>query len=289
MTAGSVAPLKRLQLLTLLLILGATSFLAYDRWRRWKSGDFATREDLRALERGLEEEDALVKEQARKLDQAGAFENGVVERVRELERVGGGLADRLRAAEKRAGAIRILRPPHAFVVQLRRSSKGGLLGRVSDVTSHKKDPFADAAGREDAWMPDQGVALGGPDAALPIDLNLAVFDGGPYADAILFVTAIVRANNDAGEQASRPNRLWLACDDPARGRQTCELAGPFFLAAKRSEEDSVAKSTGNTAIFEVTPRSRLSVGIDAEAQRLTADGRLDVYVKVGPLLVVRDE
>jgi hypothetical protein len=277
MSDEPLARLRGLQVATIVLVLASAGFLGWDRWKRRATAPPA---DLAAT---LEAHERKIAALEQRLAEAAQDEHAAAGRADELARA-------IEALRKAAGPVRVVPIDRRFVVQFRRERRGGFGARRFELPSSAKDAFTEAAALLAAAPVPELAPLAGADATVPLEkLDLGAEAGGPFGEGLLFVSAIVRANNDAGELAARPNRLWLQCAD--RGEPAIfDLAGPFFLAAKRTEEDSLGKSTANLAVFRAGPRARLALGIDAEAQRLTADGQLDVAVRVGPLLVVtRDE
>jgi hypothetical protein len=289
MSLEGISQLRRLQVVTIALILAAIGFLGWDWMRRQRAAapeNGAARAAIMALEGRV---DGLERGLAEARARLVAIEDAARAQAERADGIGTRLLEEVERARRASAAIRVVPADRRLVVQYRRGRQTGFGARVLEVRPEAKDAFVEAAGLAAAGGAPELQALSGPEALLPLEgLDLARLAGGPFGEGLLFVSATIRANNDAGELASRPNRLWLACSDRGR-QQTFDLAGPFFLAAKRTEEDSLAKSIANTAVLRAGPGARLSLGIDADAQRLTADGVLDVYVRIGPLLILSAE
>jgi hypothetical protein len=103
---------------------------------------------------------------------------------------------------------------------------------------------------------------------------------------LLVVQALVRTDNGIHEKEAHPHKLSLACVDRAGNEQSLELAGDFFLAASQPE-DLLLKTAANTGTFAVGDGSRLDLVVDVPTLRsyLTEAGLLEVVFRLGPLVV----
>lgn len=274
----AVAGLKRLQIVTLLLVLGGTGALLYDRLGRPKPSPGL---DEPAVEAKVRE--AL--EQARKAWAAEAQRGGAsAEEVAALRRELAGAQRQIEEVAKRpapaaaAPGLRVLPYEKRLVCRIR-ASNGGLQVKVIPDLPADAWPFSDNA--EPAGGGDWKPLAAGADAAIEL---------GALADlraGALPVTAIVRASRGTSELAGRLQRLFLACSSPDGPEQLRPLAGPFFEVKATSGEAGL-KAAATSCVFAVKEGARLRLVLDAGALAGKLEKPLDIFIQAGPLLGVGD-
>lgn len=106
------------------------------------------------------------------------------------------------------------------------------------------------------------------------------------AHGLLLVEALVRTDNGIREDGARPQRLLLACAEPTLGEQSAELAGSYFHVEGALPTDALLKTAASPCAFVVTESSRLEIIVDGAvlAQDLRTGGRLDILLRLGPLV-----
>jgi hypothetical protein len=271
--------IRRLQALTLALVLAAIAVLAGERLLRKPAAPPKPAEvDPAALRDAVE---VAVKETLK-----GRADPG--EALRALEAI----KTRLEGVEKKANeaataaaqpsAVRLVRLEHRWLARIVPRA-GSLRWKLLPLAGPEAGPYptADETGSEDGW---KALVANGKTARIELPPDHA-----DLVPGVLFVGAIVRTDRDAGEAMGAPNRLWLSCATGEES-QLWDLAGQFFPMTKGTRtDDALLRSSSTTAAFVVGPGSKLELRLDADAlARSLAIGALDVYVRAGPLVAIAE-
>ncbi len=290
MARDALAGLKRLQVATIGLTLVAAGALAGE-WLLRKPAPPAPAAPLDRAAFDAAVGDALA---TRGPDPAATELRGRLERLeKELQAIAARPPAPAPAAPVQPGSlVKVLREERRYVVRVRQTREGaGTIEWAAAPVAPGADPFQPAEGDRGAAAAYRTIPAGERAARLPLPEPPAADPG------LLFVGAIVRADKDATEETGRLVHLRLECTAGGGGSegdlgpaQVWDLAGAFFPVPARGvrSDDAAYKSAANTAVFAVQPGSRLALLVDADALARRLVGPLEIAVRAGPLVSVRE-
>jgi hypothetical protein len=265
-----------LQTFTLVVTMGACGLIVFDRVSRARAPAAAAGVDPQAfaeLKARVEGEDAARRKLQDLLDAVDAAEKTDRGSSQSTEAFARMAIDRLTG---RVAAMKIVPLDRRWIVRVR-SIGGAMEARVVRLPDGVREISAEA---ERLLKAAPQIELRGGDATVPLDdgdlVRQAVGDG----EALLFLSATVRANNDVYERQNRHARLFVGLD----AAPVLDLEAPFFPDARHDATETVLKSASVTTLVRVTAGAKMALGIDADALAMTADGALDIAVRAGPAL-----